>query len=409
MASDALYAGELATTAATADDEFGNATDLGLLTDTFERSVASAISEFRHEAAAQVAFHLYPNDVVGACVDRDCSQQEKERLVVERGDVVTCNRHGCEHDFQIPEECTELLCEFSNETVATHIQPQIDRAVGKAIDEYSDSTAQIAGAIESGDINGPITDAIFERLNTPRHRPKYAKHFHDAEWREMIQSAIRPATMTAANEQTITLSDTDLVERLDQEIRQTLENVSDRIVTERFKEHLGKGTFDLDEYDDWVDGVDTPVRVPAGMPLLPLPNLWFATVNVWDIEVAGEYARFEVTTNAGPPDRAGPMNYVRENASVTVEIAGKTRKLGAVEPITFSGRSALIVVVPPGGVGVGDRDDEDPECSPTWPVVGDLSRGTVQCSEVAFDDTEKREHTPAEFTDNTVEEGVPWR
>ena len=60
-------------------------------------------------------------------------------------------------------------------------------------------------------------------------------------------------------------------------------------------------------------------------------------------------------------------------------VAGQSRRIGTVEPISFSGRSILLVAVPPGGIGVGDRDAEAVECSPTWPITGDLSEGRVRC------------------------------
>jgi hypothetical protein len=103
-------------------------------------------------------------------------------------------------------------------------------------------------------------------------------------------------------------------------------------------------------------------------------------MNLWDVHADGQYARFEVKANMTAPGRETSTTYVRENMTVERTIAGETRNLGAVEPIAFEGRSLLIVVVPPGGIGVGDRDDENPECTETYPVVGPYDEEDTDCS-----------------------------
>jgi hypothetical protein len=142
-------------------------------------------------------------------------------------------------------------------------------------------------------------------------------------------------------------------------------------------------TFDLSEFERWVGNgseIDTPVRVPAGLPLLPLPTMWVATMNLWTIDADGQYARFEVEANMSAPGRATSTTYVRENMTVVRTLDGQSRTLGAVDPIDFDGRSLLVVVVPPGGIGVGDRDDENPECTGTYPVVGRFDGADTACA-----------------------------
>jgi hypothetical protein len=102
-------------------------------------------------------------------------------------------------------------------------------------------------------------------------------------------------------------------------------------------------------------------------------------MNLWDIDADGQYARFEVVANMSAPGRATSTTYVRENATVTLDIGGEERTLGRVKPIGFDGRSLLVVVVPPGGIGVGDRDDENPECTETYPVVGPVDGTETAC------------------------------
>jgi hypothetical protein len=77
----------------------------------------------------------------------------------------------------------------------------------------------------------------------------------------------------------------------------------------------------------------------------------------------------------GTPETTTGTTYVRENMTVEYEIGGQTRKLGGVEPISFSRRTILVVVVPR-GVGVGDRDSENPEYSPTYPELGEIENDT---------------------------------
>lgn len=378
MASDALRSSQLATEAAR-DGDYGDELAFEQLTGVLRANLDEAISEFESELADQIAFRLYPDSVVDACAPSGCSRNQRAELESAHPESVRCNRGGCEFDVDVPDDCHGDLCAFEEGSAGQRARPAIQRAVEAAVGEYSDSTEATAEAIDSGKLNGRIVDAVFHELNDTRERPAYAREMDAQQWRAVIESATRPAAMTAANEGSITVSDADLVEDLDSEIRRALGNVSEDVLRDRVSDRTDGTDPDLETYDDWIQGVDSSVRVPAGMPLLPYPNLWFATVNVWDVELEGEYARFEVSANVGSPETAGTTSYVREESSVDVEIGGEPRRLGSVEPISFSGRSLLVVVVPPGGIGVGDRDGDDPECSPTWPVAGDVSDGEIQC------------------------------
>nr|WP_049938220.1 hypothetical protein [Halorhabdus tiamatea] len=128
----------------------------------------------------------------------------------------------------------------------------------------------------------------------------------------------------------------------------------------------------------WSSKLKRPARIAGGLPLLPVPTHWYATVNVWDVDVSGAYTRLEVDANVGSPTKTTATTYVRENRTVSVDIAGESRRLGRGEPIDFTTRSVLIVVTPT-GVGVGDTDGENPECSPTYPAVGDVDPDAIQC------------------------------
>ena len=379
MAGEALQAGELAeraqseTTRSYADGEL-----LREKTETLESSIDSALDQFQAEVTEEILIHLYPGDIRLPCTD-GCRRSTTAHIEDEFDDGVACSHGACTYDIDPVEVCESLSCEIQKESTAERSRARIDAAVQQTIEHYGTDRAATAIAIGQGNITEPLVTAVFQRVDDQAYRPEYARSMPDEQWRAHVSSAVRPAVTRATDTAAVKIGDTGTVEDLDEEIRESLERVSGDIVEKRLKKRLGGKAFDIDRYDDWVNGIDTPVRVPAGMPVLPLPSHWVATANVWDIKVNGEYARFEATANLGSPETGGKTTYVREQQTVTREIGDESRTVGTVEPIEFSGRSALVVVVPPGGVGVGDRDDDGPDCSPTWPVTGPVSEGEIEC------------------------------
>ena len=115
-----------------------------------------------------------------------------------------------------------------------------------------------------------------------------------------------------------------------------------------------------DRYEDDV------VVLPAGLPLLPTPTNWYVTVNVWDVDVRGNYSRFAVRTRRGAPGET--VTYVRDGgrAELDVDGDGRTEMLGHADRIDFSVRTVVLVAVPPGRTGVGDVDGQTEETSPGW-------------------------------------------
>lgn len=356
-ASEALVAGSASVEAAEADPDHGDPEELRSMTTDLETAVDSAISTYTEEVRAQVAYRLYSDSTERSLRGRPASRGSD------------CNGEDCIH---VPRDCTRELCQMEEDSKGAEAFDAVTGAVTDAIEGHGD-TAETADAIAGGEIAGPIVDEL-TRLDEGS-RPPYTAEMDRAEWRAVVMSTVRRTVRKAAGEQTVRLSNADTVEQLDTEIRQTLEGVSREIREERFESALGDASFDLGTYADWVDGTTTPVTVPAGMPIVPLPGQWYATVNVWTIDVRGEYARFELSANMGIPETATATTYVREDRDVSLQIAGDAREVGSVEEIEFSEKSVLIVVVPPGGIGVGDRDDNDPECSPTYPHTGAVSGG----------------------------------
>jgi hypothetical protein len=111
-------------------------------------------------------------------------------------------------------------------------------------------------------------------------------------------------------------------------------------------------------------------RLPAGLPVAPTPGLWFATVNLWQAQVRGEYARFAVTVPRGTPaNPGGAMAYVRDGSAVRVDVDGdgERERLGTASRVAFSAESWVGIAVPPNSPGVGDVDGVQNETSRGWP------------------------------------------
>ena len=106
--------------------------------------------------------------------------------------------------------------------------------------------------------------------------------------------------------------------------------------------------------------------VPAGLPAAPVPGYWYATLNVWSVDVRGEYARFAVAAPRGPPGES--VVYVREKGTVRLDWDGDGQRevVGRTTPVAFETETVVVVVVPPGPPGVGDRGGNRDETSPGW-------------------------------------------
>jgi hypothetical protein len=114
-------------------------------------------------------------------------------------------------------------------------------------------------------------------------------------------------------------------------------------------------------------------RLPAGMPVAPAPGFWYATVNLWQVRVAGEYARFTVRVPRGTPDvPGGQFSYVRDAGTVELDVDGDgdCEVLGRATRLSFRTGTEVAIAVPPGPQGVGDVDGNAVETSAGWPEPG---------------------------------------
>ncbi|WP_164471847.1 DUF7286 family protein [Halosimplex salinum] len=118
-------------------------------------------------------------------------------------------------------------------------------------------------------------------------------------------------------------------------------------------------------------------QIPAGMPMSPVPGSWVVTANVWSVTVRGQYARFAVEApRRTPAPGDASLQYVRDGSNATLDVDGdgESEVLGRASRVTFTTRTAVVVVVPPGGTGVGDIDGTAMEESPGWPIPGPVDR-----------------------------------
>lgn len=125
----------------------------------------------------------------------------------------------------------------------------------------------------------------------------------------------------------------------------------------------------------------TASRVPAGLPVAPVPGYWYATVNAWSVTVRGEYRRFAVRARTGTLDGGGAVvRYVRDGSVVQLDVDGDgdPERLGRSERVGFTVSTTVVVAVPPGPRGVGDTDGDRDEQSPGWPCTG--ARGVESCA-----------------------------
>jgi hypothetical protein len=157
------------------------------------------------------------------------------------------------------------------------------------------------------------------------------------------------------------------------------ESLARRATAEFVGRHVDDAT-DVPE-DRWFSAVTA--GTPAGLPVAPAPGYWYATVNVWTVEVRGAYARFVVRSPRGGPDAVGDRTrYVRDGGVVAVDVDedGRPERLGRDDPVDFATGTVVAVAVPPGRAGVGDVDGNSDERSTGWPWPG-CRDGGRQCLE----------------------------
>ena len=221
-----------------------------------------------------------------------------------------------------------------------------DRLVRNAVQEQPNLAAR-ALAVSNGELARSIAADLPRDLSQTE--------------RDRLRVALRVATTEQRNDRELQVS-----ESLVDEARQSVESGAAPLVSESWKAagtEAGKAA--------WEKGTGESVgSLPAGLPLLPMPSAWYATANAWTVSVEGEYERFTVSTRRAAPGREsdGTVEYVREADVVAADIDtdGIDERLGRNEPVAFSARTGVVIVVPPGGTGVGDVDGQAIETTRGW-------------------------------------------
>ena len=178
--------------------------------------------------------------------------------------------------------------------------------------------------------------------------------------RDRLAVALRVGTADAREDRSLRVS-----ERLVDRARTAATESAGAIGTEAWK---AAGTKQAKTVWKEATGKDEVGSLPAGLPLVPVPGAWYATANAWTVSVEGQYEQFAVRARRGSPTPNGTIEYVREDRTVTLDVDGDGReeRLGHNRALTVSARTGVVVVVPPGGTGVGDVDGQAIETSPGW-------------------------------------------
>lgn len=209
-----------------------------------------------------------------------------------------------------------------------------------------DGDSERALAISDGRMAGAIATAATDRGGRTRDLLRVRLSVVSARLREDTAIRVDDALVGAARDSLQTATNDAVSDALHQGAVETADAVSQRY------------------------GGEAVSALPAGLPLLPVPGYWYATANVWVVQVRGAYDRFEVRIPRASPARStdGTLSYVRERSTVSIDVDGDGRpdRLGRNRPVTLAADTGVLVVVPPGGSGVGDVDGNADERSPGW-------------------------------------------
>ncbi|GKZ15736.1 hypothetical protein HAL_36170 [Haladaptatus sp. T7] len=252
------------------------------------------------------------------------------------------------------------------------------------------TTANRASAIANGSAAGSIARAV-ER----ERRDDWSRMRRDAATlriRFALESARRDVDGVCQSSVAPTVSTTRrvLVTELKAAVQQGIENR----VQQRLNESINETVGDL----------------PAGLPVVPVPGYWYATVNVWQVDVSGTYARFTVRAREGSPTTPGAsVAYSRQAGPVRLDTDddGTKELLGRTTPVSFDTGTTVVVAVPPGKTGVGDVDGNADERSPGW---SNRSDNPFDAADLRDDHALRRDRRPrrddADGTPRTVRGGA---
>jgi hypothetical protein len=193
--------------------------------------------------------------------------------------------------------------------------------------------------------NGSAADAVAEIAVR-----QYPDAFASVEARDTLRLELRAAAAGGGVSQSVVEANTRVTKRVAREAAKRAAERAGDAALDRVERRLGRSL----------------ARVPAGLPVTPVPAYWYVTTNVWLVEASGAYDRFAVRVRDGGTGRA--LEYVRDGEPVRIDWDGDGvgERAGRASEVDLSLRTAVVVVVPPGGQGVGDTDGNADERSSGW-------------------------------------------
>ncbi|GAA0244209.1 hypothetical protein GCM10009000_069860 [Halobacterium noricense] len=227
-----------------------------------------------------------------------------------------------------------------------------------------ETTADRALALSNGSAAEPIASEIEkQRLQNAGQLGQSDQSEETAQWTQMqrdrLALRVQMGLETARSETKGVKEST--VEPASKTVRKIIEDETKRLT----KKSIERGVEGAQK--KWVN--ETMSSLAAGLPVAPVPGYWYATVNVWQVDVSGTYARFTVRARQGSPVSPGAsIAYIRQSQAVRLDFDGDGNEelLGRTTPVSFDTWTTVIIAVPPGKRGVGDVNGDADERSPGW-------------------------------------------
>lgn len=270
--------------------------------------------------------------------------------VAENADRVTNQTIIAESDRLIEEVSSGIREELKREITAvlgedtsveeTVPQPSVERAVEHAWERRGNDSKAIVRDLSNGtlvreiagEIVGDSTTAVREKAR------KYAEGYVD-EYTEYFARRVEEK-IAEAEHKAITQVTSRLKEKIQVTIRDFAREAGQEIARKGADAALEKALG----------------KIPSGLPLLP-PYGWWATMNVWYIEVQGVIPVFtvydaDVEPLPDPVFGSAAISYTRRHQVITDSDGGI---IGCNEPLKFTAKTSTFILVPTGMQGVGDK------------------------------------------------------
>lgn len=292
------------------------------------------------------------------CVDAMAAsaiETGNETIVAETGDLIDQIAAGSRDELK--EQIAEKI-DADPEAGNSITKADIDRAVDNAYARRGNNTTLIVEDLKNGEMGREIADdLISDSADAVRQKAQEKADGYVDEYTDYVSRRVRDQVQNAEREAIRSVIDS-VKGQVKGVINDFSQAAAEKVVQAGTEAALGQAMS----------------KVPSGVPLLP-PYGWWATMNVWYIEVQGDIPYLTVydADNEAVPNpvfgHEAPC-YTRRWQMVT-DPDGTV--LGRNEPIRFCVKTCTFILVPPGPQGVGDKAGEWDEKSegfeeaPTWP------------------------------------------